>query len=322
MNKSVLAATLGGLIISFLVCSTVVRAETPLPRYVPAADLTGTLTSIGSDTMVYLVSFWAVEFKKLHPRVQVRVTQAGSATAPPALASDESNFGPMSRPMKDKEIAEFEKRHGYRPTEIRVALDTLAVYANQKNPIAGLTMPQVDAVFSSERRCGEKIDAQRWGQVGATGEWADRGIDLYGRNLISGTYAFFREHALCKGDFRKTLQMKPTSADVVNAVIAKPNALGYSGIGYLRAGVRALPLAARAGEPFVEATPENARNGRYPLTRFLYVYVNKAPGKPLPALEREFLRFVLSESGQAVVENDGFVPLTGEQLRAEQAKLD
>ena len=322
MNKSLFAATLGGLAILLLVNSPTSRAETPAPPYMQPYALTGTLSSIGSDTMVYLVSFWAVEFKKIYPRVQVRISQAGSSTAPPALTNDESNLGPMSRPMKAKEIAEFEKRHGYPPTEIRVALDTLAVYANQKNPIAGLTMQQVDAVFSAERRCGEKIDAQRWGQVGATGEWADRDIELYGRNLISGTYVFFREHVLCRGDFRKTLQMKPTSAEVVNNVMAKPNAIGYSGIGYLRPGVRAVPLAARAGQPYVEATPENARTGRYPITRFLYLYVNKAPGKPLPPLEREFLRFVLSGAGQAVVENDGFVPLTGEQLRAEQAKLD
>jgi len=322
MKQNNLAATLGGLMISLAVCSSVVRAETIVPRYVPVADLAGILTSVGSDTMVYLVSFWAVEFKKLYPRVQVRITQAGSATAPPALARDESNLGPMSRPMTDKEVAEFEQRHGYRPTEIRVALDTLAVYANRDNPVAGLTMAQIDAVFSAERRCGEKNDVLRWGQVGAAGEWAVRDIDLYGRNLISGTYAFFREHALCKGDFRKTLQMKPTSVDVVNAVMTRSNAIGYSGIGYLRPGVRALPLAARAGESFVEATPENARNGRYPLTRFLYLYVNKAPGRPLPPLEREFLRFVLSGFGQAVVDNDGFIPLVAEQLRAELSKLD
>lgn len=322
MNQNSMATTLGRLMISLVAFSTAVRAETELPRYVPATDLAGIITSVGSDTMVYLVSFWAVEFKKLYPRVQVRITQAGSATAPPALASGESNIGPMSRPMNDKEIAEFEKRHGHKPTEIRVALDTLAVYANQKNPIAGLTMAQVDAVFSDERRCGKKTDVQRWGQVGAVSEWTERYIDLYGRNLISGTYAFFREHALCKGSFRKTLQMKPTSVEVVSAVMTKPNAIGYSGIGYLRPGVRALPLAARAGEPFVEATPENARNGRYPLTRFLYLYVNKTPGTPLPALEREFLHFVLSGTGQSIVDNDGFIPLVAEQLRAELAKLD
>lgn len=322
MQKTVFTPRLVSMMFCAIFQAGVTHADTGLPAYTPAAGVSGTVVSVGSDTMVYLVSFWAVAFKKLHPQVKIRIAQAGSATAPPALISGESSIGPMSRRMNEKELVAFEASHGYRPTEIRVALDTLAVYVNRKNQLGGLSLPQVDTVFSDTRRCGGQTDAVRWGQVGAVGDWADRDIQLYGRNLISGTHAFFKDHALCKGSYRKSLEMKPTSMEVVNAVLAKPYAIGYSGIGYLRPGVRALPLAARNGEAFVEATPENARNGRYPLTRFMYVYVNKLPGKPMPVLEKEFLRFMLSAGGQDIVTNDGFISLTADQVRGELAKLE
>ena len=300
--------------------NSVVAAQ-QLHKYAPVAPLTGQISSVGSDTMVYLMSFWAVEFKRMYPNVTFSILQAGSSTAPPALLQGDANLGPMSRRMKDKEIAAFEAKYGYRPTEVRVALDTLAVYVNRNNPLPGLSIAQVDAIFSTTRRCGSTTEVTRWGQLGMNGEWSGREINLFGRNLLSGTRTFFSENALCSGEYKPTLRMRPTSVEVVSAVSGNINAMGYSGVSYARPGVRVLPLA-RAGEDFIEASPENAYNGRYPLTRFLYLYLNKPPQHPLPPLEREFVRFILSSTGQAVVQNDGFIPLSAEIANAERKKLE
>ncbi len=292
------------------------------PVYAPEPGLTGTLSSMGSDTLVYLMSFWAVEFKRLHAGSVFNVVAPGSSTAPPALLAGAANFAPMSRRMKDEEVAAFVAKNGYRPTEIRVAIDALAVYANKDNPIEGITLAQVDAIFSASRKCGYQQDITRWGQLGLQGDWALRDINLYGRNPSSGTRAFFSEHALCKGEYKKSLKMLPTSVDVVHMVAWHSGGLGYSGVGYRKPGVRILPLAAKAGSPFVEATATKALSGEYPLTRFLYVYLNKDPAKPLPPMERAFMRFVLSQRGQELVANDGFIPLTTDMVREELAKID
>jgi phosphate transport system substrate-binding protein len=255
------------------------------------------------------MTLWAESYKRFYPNVNIQIQGAGSSTAPPALIQGAANFGPMSRTMKDEEIVAFEKKHGYKPTAVPVAIDALAVYVNKDNPLAGLSIPQVDAIFSATRKCGGKADINKWGQVGMSGDWESRNIALYGRNSVSGTYGYFKEKALCKGDFSKRVAEQPGSASVVQSVTGQIGAIGYSGIGYLTSGVRALPLSKKDGEPFVEASPENAINKSYPLARVLYVYVNKRPNQALPPLEREFFKMVLSKQGQEVVVKDGFVPM-------------
>jgi phosphate transport system substrate-binding protein len=280
------------------------------------------VSSIGSDTLNNLMTLWAEEFKRVYPNVNIQIQGAGSSTAPPALTEGTANMGPMSRAMKDGEIAAFEKKYGYKPTEIKVALDALAVYVNKDNPIQGLTLPQVDAIFSSTRKCGYPKSIARWGDVGMTGDWARRPIQLYGRNSVSGTYGFFKEVALCKGDFDNSVNEQPGSASVVQSVTAQLNAIGYSGIGYKTSGVRAVPLAKKEGEPFVEATDENVVSGKFPLTRYLYVYINKAPNQALDPMVREFMRLILSKQGQEVVVKDGYVPLPAKVVEKELAKLN
>ncbi len=293
-----------------------------LPEYQRASGVSGTLSSIGSDTLANLMTLWTEEFKREYPNVTIQVQAAGSSTAPPALTEGTSNFGPMSRAMKDKEIESFESRHGYKPTVVRVAIDALAVYVHKDNPVPSLTIPQVDAIFSVTRRCGAEADIARWGQVGLTGGWANRPIQLYGRNSVSGTYGYFKEEALCSGDFKSTVNEQPGSASVVQAVSSSLNGIGYSGIGYVTSGVRPVPLAEYEDAEPVAATPENALSGDYPLSRYLYIYVNKRPGTPLPPLEREFLKMVLSRSGQAVVAKDGYVPLSPRLVARELKKLE
>ncbi len=312
MNLKTIAAALAACAVATFAPVTMaqsVEVDAALPSYEKVAGVSGNFTSIGSDTLNNLMTLWAEAYKRYYPNVNIQIQGAGSSTAPPALTEGTSNFGPMSRMMNAKEVEAFEKKHGYKPTAIPVAIDALAVYVNKDNPIKGLSMPQVDAIFSSTRKCGGAADITKWGQVGLTGEWADRAIAIYGRNSVSGTYGYFKEHALCKGDFKKNVAEQPGSASVVQSVTGQINAIGYSGIGYKTSGVRAVPLANKEGQPFVEADAKHAIDGTYPLARVLYVYVNKKPNQPLPPMEREFFRMVLSKQGQTVVVKDGFVPL-------------
>ena len=296
------------------------KVDPNLADYSKASGVSGSIISVGSDTLANLMTLWAEEFKKLYPNVNVQIQAAGSSTAPPALTEGTSNFGPMSRAMKDKEVAAFESKYGYKPTQIAVAIDALAVYVHKDNPIKGLSIAQVDAMFSATRKCGHPEDITTWGQVGLTGEWAGRPIQLYGRNSVSGTYGYFKEEALCKGDYKNTVNEQPGSASVVQGVTKSINGLGYSGIGYKTSGVRAVPLA-KEGTNFVEASPAAASDGSYPLGRFLYIYVNKEPNKGIGPLEQEFIKMVLSKTGQNVVVKDGYIPLPADVAIREMAKL-
>ncbi len=296
------------------------KVDSNLPDYAKASGVSGNISSVGSDTLANLMTLWAEEFKKLYPNVNVQIQAAGSSTAPPALTEGTSNFGPMSRKMKDGELASFESKFGYKPTPIGVAIDALAVYVNKDNPITGLTIPQVDAMFSATRKCGYANDITTWGNAGLTGEWANRPIQLYGRNSVSGTYGYFKKKALCKGDYKDSVNEQPGSASVVQGVTKSINGLGYSGIGYKTSGVKAVPLA-KKGNDYIEATPENASNGTYPLGRFLYVYVNKHPNKGLPPLVSEFIKMVLSKTGQLVVVKDGYIPLPAKVADAQLSKI-
>jgi len=297
------------------------KVDEALPVYAKTSGVSGNLSSVGSDTLANLMTLWAEEFKRIYPNVNVQIQAAGSSTAPPAITEGTANLGPMSRLMKDNEVEAFEKRHGYKPTPVAVAIDALAVFVHKDNPLAGLTLQQTDAIFSSTRTCGGTEDLVTWGQLGLTGGWASRPIQLYGRNSVSGTYGYFKEHALCKGDFRNTVNEQPGSASVVQSVSSSLNGIGYSGVGYTTSSVRAVPLTNSPGKPFVEANPENAINGSYPLARFLYIYVNQEPGKQSAPITREFLAMVLSRRGQEVVVKDGYIPLPAKVAARELAKI-
>lgn len=286
-----LASTVGG--------QMVVDAE--LPDYKPAEGVSGSIKSVGSDTMNNMMTLWAEEFRKFYPNVTVEIEGKGSSTAPPALIAGTANFGPMSRPMKDKESDEFEAKYGYKPTALPGAIDMIAVYVHKDNPIKGLTMAQVDAIFSSTRSLGYPKDVTRWGDLGLEGDWSNAPIGLYGRNAASGTYGYFKEHALGKGDFKSSVKEQPGSSSVVQGVATDRFAIGYSGLGYMTADVRAVPLAMEEGGVFVEAAAENAYSGEYPLARFLYVMINHRPGGGLDPLRREFVRYIYSRQGQEAV---------------------
>ena len=291
------------------VSGAVSNIDKNLSDYAKTSGVSGNLSSVGSDTLGNLLTLWAAEFTRIYPNVNIQIQALGSSTAPPAFTEGTSNMGPMSRKMKRKESEAFEDRHGYKATAIPVAIDALAVYVHKDNPINGMSIPEVDAIFSSTRKCGHEENIDYWGQLGMGGEWARRSIQIYGRNSVSGTHGYFKKKALCKGDYNNNVNEQPGSASVVQSISVSINGIGYSGIGYKTSGVRAVPLTKKHGGKYVEATPDTAVAGTYPLSRFLYVYVNKHPNKPLPPLEREFITMVLSKVGQQFVVNDGYIPL-------------
>jgi phosphate transport system substrate-binding protein len=305
---------------SAVLSAQAVKVDAGIPSYGKSSGVSGNLSSVGSDTLNNLMTLWAEGFRREYPNVRIQIEGKGSSTAPPALIQGTSQLGPMSRTMKAEEIDAFEKKYGYKPTPVRVAVDGLAVFVNKDNPVKCLTMQQVDGIFSKGRACGGKAIGN-WGQAGVTeGAWGKQPISLYGRNSASGTYGYFKEHALCKGDFKDTVKEQPGSASVVQGVTEDKYAVGYSGVGYKTSGVRAVPIAAKAGQ-CVDDSPENILSGKYPLARFLYVYVNKAPNKPLDPLVRELVKYVLSQQGQQTVVKDGFIPLPAKIVQEELAKL-
>ena len=183
-----------------------------------------------------------------------------------------------------------------------------------------MSLQQVDAIFSKARKGGHSEDVTTWGQLGLTGEWANRPITCYGRNSASGTYGYFKKHALFKGDFKDSVKEQPGSASVVQGIASDKYGMGYSGIGYKTADVRAVALAPR-GSSYVDATPENAYSNEYPLARFLYLSVNYKPGSELDPLRREFIKLVFSKSGQEVVLKDGYLPVSARLAQIELSKV-
>lgn len=278
--------------------------------YKKVSGVSGSLKSIGSDTLNNLMTLWAEGYNAMYPNVKIEIEGKGSSTAPPALIAGTSQFGPMSRPMKAKEIEDFEKKNGYKPSAIRSAVDALAVFVHKDNPIQCLSLQQVDAIFSKTRKGGAPKQAATWGDVGLTGDWANKPISLYGRNSASGTYGYFKEEALFNGDYSDSVKEQPGSSAVVQGVASDKYAIGYSGVGYKTADVRTVPLSHKPGDKCYDANAANAYSGNYPIARFLYVYLNKNPNQAMEPLRGEFVRYVFSKQGQTVVLKDGFFPVT------------
>jgi len=296
------------------------QVDPAIPAYQKSSGVSGSLSSVGSDTLNNLMTFWAEGFSRQYPNVRIQIEGKGSSTAPPSLIEGTSQLGPMSRAMKSGELDEFEKKYGYKPTAIRVAVDALAVFIHKDNPLQQLTLAQVDGIFSKTRKSGSR-EIRTWGDLGLTGEWASRPISLYGRNSASGTYGFFKDNALAKGDFKDTVKEQPGSASVVQGITEDRFGIGYSGIGYATSGVRTVNLSKKEGDPFFTTGSDDVLTGKYPLARYLYVYINKAPNRPADPLVREFIKFVLSQEGQETVVKDGYLPISAAIVNQDLAGL-
>lgn len=318
MSKGKLSAALVACVVT---ASAAIALDQSLPAYRAAGAMSGHIKSVGSDTLGREMAAWAKAFEQHYPDVQVTVEATGSATAPPALLDGTAQFGPMSRPMLAGEVAAFEQKYGYKATSFRVAVDALAVYVNKANPIACLTIPQVSGILSQTRRAPGSANINTWGDLGLTGEWAMRPIALYGRNTVSGTYEYFRETALYGGEYKSGVKQEPGSEAVVQNVGSDKFGIGYSGIGYKTDAVRAVPLAPYYGAPCHEASAEETLSGRYPIARYLYVYLNKNPKLALDPLRTEFVKYILSKDGQEQTEQGGFFPITNEIREVELTKL-
>ncbi len=288
--------------------SAAVTVDPKLPDYKPVAGgVSGSIKSVGSDTMNNMMALWGEGFQKFYPNVQIEIEGKGSSTAPPALINGTSTFGPMSRAMKQKEVDKFVSAFGYKPVQLPTSIDMLAVYVNKDNPIKNLTLKQVDGIFSKTRKSGSE-DVTKWGQLGLSGDFTAASVSTYGRNPASGTYGYFKKHALAKGDFKDSVKEQPGSSAVVQGVAKDKFGIGYSGIGYKTADVRAVPLGKTADTIF-DATPGNAYNGNYPLARPLLLSVNFKPNQKLDPLRAEFIKFIFSKQGQAEVVKDGYLPI-------------
>ncbi|WP_122046877.1 PstS family phosphate ABC transporter substrate-binding protein [Vibrio atlanticus] len=291
-----------------------------LPDYSKVPGISGSLLSVGSDTLAGMTTLWVEEFKSYYPNVNAQVQASGSSTAPPALTEGTAHLGPMSRPMRLREVEAFEREHGYKPTALRVAIDAIGLFVHRDNPIEGLNFREIDSIFSETLRCGATKPLNNWQDLGISQPWAKHRFQLFGRNSVSGTYGYFKQNALCSGDFKNRVNEQPGSASVVQSVASSISGIGYSGIGYRVAGVKLIPIAEH-GSDYVEPTRANILSGDYPLSRFLYVYVNKHPDKPLSPVEREFLTFVFSKQGQELVEKDGYLAIPPEFAEQELAKV-
>lgn len=298
-----------------------IAVDVNLNDYVKVQGVAGNLNSVGSDTLNNMMTLWAEGFRKKYPNVNVQIEGKGSSTAPPALIEGTSQIGPMSRKMKSKEVNAFETKYGFKPTTIGVALDALAVFVNKDNPLKEMSMTQVDSVFSKTRKRGGN-NADVWGDLALSDAWSNKPISIYGRNSASGTYGFFKTTSLKKGDFKDTVKEQPGNASVVLGVTEDKAGIGYSGMGYITSGVKALPLAAKDGEKAYAPNYKNVLSGDYPLGRMLYVNIVKEPNRPLPTLVKEFLKYVLSEEGQQVVVKDGFLPLPAAAAAKQLALLN
>lgn len=321
MKKGLSTLLVFSLIISLTEFSAAqaIKADPKLPRYKKKEGISGKVSSIGSDSMNNLLALWGDGFKKFYPSVVIEFEGKGSSTAPPALLAGTAQLGPMSREMKADEIDRIEKKYGFKPTAINTALDGLAVYVHKDNPVKSLTLQQVDAIFSKTRRGGYRSDITRWKEIASGLD--DQPISLYGRNSASGTYGFFKEHALFRGDFKDQVKEQPGSASVVQGVSRDRNGIGYSGVGYKTSGVRALPIAEKEGTEAFEPTYDNVEDGKYPIARFLFLYILKDPNRPLDPLVKEFLTYVLSYEGQSDAVRDGYYPLTLRLVEKELQKL-
>jgi phosphate transport system substrate-binding protein len=278
-----------------------------MPPYEPVAGLSGKITCIGASTIMNLVARAATEFRQIYPDVMLQATAGLASIGPQALLEGRANIVPMSRALTPEEVRDFERKYGYPPTEIKVAADALAIYVEKRNPVPGLTLQQLDGIFSrTQRRGGSSIET--WDQAGLMGEWANRRITLYGYGPWDGANQIFRQEVLDGGEFRLSLRVELAGSSIVQCVAADPGAIGCASIFFTCKRVRAVPIAGPDGR-FYAPTAENIRSYRYPLSRFLYICVNKPPRQPLGDPAAEFLRFLLSREGQQIVADGGNIPL-------------
>ena len=313
------------------------QAEPSYPEYVPCPRLSGDLHTIGSPTMDTITLGWIELFRDAHREIEDVTTMEARAntTVVSGLVSGQSQIGPASRSLFPGETAEFVKKFGYEPTQIRVcggAYDrtgyspALAIYVNEDNPLTEISLPQIEEIYARDGKI------TRWGQLGLTGDWAQKPIALFGLNLPNGIATFFSEAAMHNRDFRSAITTRATDrtgavivralSGMVGGVATDRYGLCYAGPGNAQPHTKMLAVASGTGGPAVSLTREHVLDRTYPLSRYLYIYINRPPGKPVEHNTLEFLRVVLSRQGQELItRRSPLLPLPPAIAREELAKL-
>ena len=313
------------------------KASPALPAYKPVASLSGEIRSVGADTMEDLMKLWIAGFQKIYPNVKFQMEAKASGTAAPALTSGTADIGPVAREVLPNEAEPFRAKYGYDIFSVRVAggsyrtpgrTHAITFFVNAKNPIGKLSFQQLDAMYSTTSKAGANQDIATWGQAGATGEWADKPIHLWGLKRPNGIAYFIQTRVLQGGDYKEginehtTVGNLPALDAIARGVADDPYAIGYSGFANVIDGVKTVALAEKPKGPFYKGTFEEVASYKFPLSRVIYINLNRKPGTPIDPKVREFLKFVLSRDGQELVEKEGiFLPLTPEIVKQELAKL-
>ncbi len=289
-------------------CIASAAAEAPLRKYRPVWSLAGKVTVLGSGTLEQEVTRLADNFQQIYRGVEVVVEKSATVAAPLALASGKAQIGVMSRLMTRAEIALIEEKSGAPPVAFPVALDALAILVHSENMIGCLSLPQLDAIYSANRLTADGKIVATWGDLGLSGDWRGKPPVAFGRRAGSNTSDFFRNAVLGGDVLRPGVSLLDNGRAMASAVAADKFAIGYSSIGFLNGGVRAVPMAT-SGEGCVEPTAENVARGQYPLTRSLYLYLAHTPDAHLNAIGVEFVRYVVSREGQLELLEAGLVPI-------------
>ena len=276
----------------------------------------------GSDSMAPLLRELAGAFAEGNPGFRLEVTAPGSSTGPPLLLRGEAQLASMTRPMSELEVAAFRAKFGHPATAVAIAIDAVAVFVSAENPIEQLTLEQLDAIFSRQRSCGARHPIRVWGDLGLAEPWASRAIGIYVTPHSSGTRSYFELTALCGGRIRKAAREQPGARSVVHAISESVYGIGYGTSAALAAGVKALRVRSGDGRSYAATRAEDVRSGRYPLSRSLLLYSRPRDGGRPKRDTDAFLRFVLSEAGQQIVERQGFLKLEPGRAREQLATLD
>ncbi len=295
-------------------------AEVPLldpnlPYYRPVEKLSGELKLGGSNTMSHVASVWINNFTRFYPDVKIVIDVNGSREAVESVQKGYTQIGLLSRTISEEEVESFNKDIGFPPTVLTPCLERTAIYVNKNNPIPGLTLAQLDAALGSECKRKAKEPCHNWGQLGLTGKWAKLPITVHGRTFDTGSQVFIQEAVLLGSTMREDMVSHKSNIDIVNAVAQDEGGLGFGGLSYATSDVKTVPLAFTEGQEFVAIDSPEADMGMYPLVRRLQLVVKHDPKQKLPAVEREFIRYVFSRLGQEDVVKAGYQAIPARPAR-------
>lgn len=275
----------------------------------------------GASDLGKLARHWLGAFRQDHAGDAVSLRPTRSFASKAAFEEMQNAVIYVGYRLPPQAVDDFARRYGYKPTAIRVALDTVAIFVHRENPIRGMTLAQIGAVFSGESRCRGAQHAATWGALGLAGEWQARPLQVFAIGPADDLHDYFRQQVLCGGGLGEFVRMHPNSAAVARAVSESLNAIGFGRSVSTISSMKALSLAVDTNMPFVAPSERPVVDGAYPLTRFLHIYVQKRPDRPLTGRQADFVRFVLSPGGQAILGRNGFIPVSRDVARMEQSLI-